>query len=163
MPVTVVFVGEIDYRTQKYPNPDLQDDKAGRTEYTSQLLIARKFDNLFSLQIMPTYIHRNLVETKKDMNGIAAVGVGGTLRLQKVLRLNAEYFWVQNHNTTTTKYYSPLALGVCYQTSRHAFELFATNSTGITSNNHIAFTTGNYRNSDIGIGFNISIIFSVKQ
>ena len=163
IPFTLAVYGELDYRTKKYYDENLQNDKVGRIEYTSQILIARKFGNTFSLQLMPGYVHRNLVETREDINGIASFGFGGSLRLYKRLRLNAEYFWVQNHDTPTQDFFSPLSAGICYQTSRHSFELLATNSTGITSNNYIAYTTGNFWKGDICIAFNISIIFSVKR
>lgn len=163
IPITLVAYGELDYSTKEYTNEDLNSDKTGRIEYTSQLLLASKINSSLSIQIMPTYIHRNLVKTKEDINSIYALGLGGTYRLYKRFRINAEYFWVQNHNTTDEKYYSPLSIGICYQTSRHAFELFATNSSGITSNNHIAFTKGDFWAGDICIGFNVSIVFSVKR
>lgn len=163
IPLSLVAYGEMDYTTEKYANEDVNKDYAGRLEYTSQLLIARKFGKLFSLQLMPGYIHRNLVTTTEDLNNIWSVGFAGTLRLYKKLRLNAEYFWVQEHNTSEETYYSPFSIGICYQTSRHAFELFATNSQGITLNNHIARTMGNFWKGDICIGFNISIVFSVKR
>lgn len=163
IPVSLVAYGELDYKTSSYTNEDLDADRLGRLEYTSQLLIARKFGKFFSLQVMPTYIHRNLVETKEDLNGIGALGVGGTLILLDRFRVNAEYFWVQEHNNLTEEFYDPISLGICYQTSRHSFELYATNSTGITSNDHIAYTTGNFWKGDICIGFNVSIIFSLKR
>lgn len=163
MPVTVTAYGELDYKTARYTNEALNSDKTGRLEYTSQMLIARKFGNVFALQLMPTYIHRNLVETKEDLNNIGAMGFGGTLILLDRFRINAEYFWVQEHNNLTEEFFSPVSLGICYQTSRHSFELFATNSTGITSNDHIAYTTGNFWTGDICIGFNVSIIFSLKR
>lgn len=162
-PFSLVAYGELDYRTKKYLDEDLQNDKLGRIEYTTQLLLARKFGNSFSLQLMPGYVHRNMVETNEELNGIASLGLGGTYRLYKSLRLSAEYFWVQDHDIPTQNYYSPLSVGVCYQTSRHSFEVFATNSTGITSNNHIAYTTGDFWNGDICIAFNVSIIFSLKR
>lgn len=163
IPVSLVAFGEMVYRTNNYINEDLQNDRIGRLEYTSQLLIARKIGNLFSLQLMPGYVHRNLVETNEEKNGIASLGLGGSYKLLKRLRLNAEYFFVQDHDTPTQDYYSPISVGMCYQSSRHSFEVFATNSTGIASNNHIAYTTGNFWKGDICIGFNISIIFSVKK
>lgn len=162
-PFTLVAYGELDYRTNEYPIKVLQEDIAGRIEYTSQLLMARKFNNRLSMQLMPTYIHRNLVENNEDLNDILSLGFGGTLRVYKSLRVNAEYYIVQDHDTPNKDYLSPLSAGICYQTSRHSFELFATNSTGITSNNHIAYTTGNFWEGDICIAFNISIIFSVKR
>ncbi|MBN1117203.1 MAG: hypothetical protein JXA77_08365 [Bacteroidales bacterium] len=163
IPVSIAVYSELDYRTKKYVIEDLQNDKSGRIEYTSQLLIARKFGKKLSAQLMPGYTHRNLVETREDINGIASVGVGASYSLLKRLRLNAEYYWVQEHDTPAAEYFSPLSAGICYQTSRHAFELFATNSTGITSNNHIAYTTGDFFGGDVCIGFNISIVFSVKR
>lgn len=163
MPISLVAYGELDYKTTQYTNEELNADRIGRMEYTSQLLLARKFGSNLSIQLIPTYIHKNLVETKDDQNSIVAMGFGGTYRLYNRLRLNAEYFWVQEHNTPDEDYYSPFSIGICYQTSRHAFEVFATNSTGITSNNHITFTTGNFWSGDICIGFNVSIIFSVKR
>jgi hypothetical protein len=162
-PFTIVSYGELDYGTKKYLNEALQNDKVGRIEYTSQLLISRKFGNTLSVQLMPGYIHRNLVETKDDKNGIASLGIGGSYRMLKRLRLNAEYFLVQGHDTPTQDFHAPFSAGICYQSSRHAFELYATNSTGIASNKHIAYTTGDFWNGDICIAFNISIIFSVKN
>lgn len=162
-PLSMVAYGELDYRTQHYTNTDLQADRAGRLEYTAQLLMARKIGNKFAIQLMPTYIHRNLVETTEDKNNLLALGVGTTYRLIKALRLNAEYVIVEDHNTPLQSYNNPLSVGICWQTSRHAFELFGTNSTGITSNNHIAYTQGDFVKGDIGIGFNISIIFSTKR
>ena len=163
IPISLVAYGEMDYTTERHANADVNKDYAGRIEYTSQLLIARKFGTLFSLQLMPGYIHRNLVKTTEDLNNIWSVGFAGTLRLFKKLRLNAEYFWVQEHNTAEETFYAPFSLGVCYQTARHSFELFTTNSQGITLNNHIARTTGSFWKGDICIGFNVSIIFSVKR
>lgn len=163
IPFSLVLLGELDYKTNKYVLETLQDNRSGRIDYTAQLLMARKFSKQLSLQVMPGYIHRNLVETAEDLNGILTVGVGGSYRLLKRLRFNAEYHWVQEHDNDEQQFYSPLSAGFCYQTSRHAFELFATNSTGITSNNHIAYTTGDFFKGDIAIGFNISIIFSTKR
>jgi hypothetical protein len=127
------------------------------------MLLARKFGNSCAIQLIPTWVHRNLVKTKVDRNDIFALGIGGTYRLFKRLRLNAEYFLTQEHNTPEEEYYSPLAIGICYQTSRHAFEVFATNARAITTNNLIGATTGNFWKGDICIGFNVSIIFSVKR
>jgi hypothetical protein len=163
MPVTLTAYSELDYKTAHFTNEDLNADKKGRLEFTTQLLIARKFGNIFALQLMPAFVHRNLVETKEDLNNIKALGFGGTVVLIDRFRINAEYFLVEKHDNLTEKYYSPVSLGFCYQTSRHSFEVFATNSNGITSNDHIAYTTGNFLKGDICIGFNVSIIFSLNH
>lgn len=47
-----------------------------RLAFTNQLLIAHKFSESISLQIMPTFVHRNLVNYDEE-NNIVAMGVGG--------------------------------------------------------------------------------------
>jgi opacity protein-like surface antigen len=46
------------------------------------------------LQLSPTFIHRNLVETKEDENDIWALGAGGRFKLSNIISLNLEYYYV---------------------------------------------------------------------
>jgi hypothetical protein len=162
MPVSCVVLLSANYKTQTFDDEERDKNWTDRLEYTSQLLIARKFGNLISAQLSPTYIHRNLVNTKNDLNDIYALGLGASIKVEKRLRVNLEYFLVQKHDTPNLKYYDPLSLGVCYQTSRHAFEVFVTNANGITENHYIANTTHNFWKGEVRVGFNISTIFSLN-
>lgn len=163
MPVSAILLLNGNYTTRKYDDPERDKNVANRLDYTTQLIIARKIRSQFSSQLIPTYIHRNLVGTKNDRNNILALGIGATYKIRKKFSFNLEYFLVQNHDTPSTKYYNPLSLGIGYQTSRHAMELFVTNAYGITENNYIANTINNFNKSDIRIGFNISTVFSLKS
>lgn len=162
MPVSLVLLMVANCTTQQYDDIERNKNLSERFQYTTQLLISHKFNQFVSAQLIPTYIHRNLVDTKADINDVLAIGIGATFRIEKSLRFNAEYFVVQNHNTPNKKYYNPLSLGICYQTSRHAFELFVTNSNGITENDFIVLTNNNLWEGDLRIGFNISTVFSLK-
>ncbi|MDD6210165.1 MAG: DUF5777 family beta-barrel protein [Bacteroidales bacterium] len=163
MPVNLVLYGAINCRTQQYANPDMNKNFAGRLDYTVQALISRRFCDIFSLQIAPTYVHRNLVATAANPNDLFALGAGASFRLLKNLRLNLEYYWVTDHDTPKTKYYDPFSIGVSYQTSRHTFELFLSNTEFMESNYFLTSTTGNFFKGDIHIGFNCAINFTLGK
>ena len=55
--------------------------------YVGQLLIARKISQGFSLQITPSYVHRNLVATEIDPNDLYAIGAGGRIEAFKKNKL----------------------------------------------------------------------------
>lgn len=163
IPVTAALLLSANYTTIDFDDLERNKNRSDRLDYTSQLLLARKFNHKLSTQLIPTYIHRNLVETKNDLNDIFALGFGATYKLTNRFHINMEYYKVQKHNTSTQQFYDPMSFGICYQTSRHTFELFATNATGITENRYIALTTNDFWEGDIRIGFNVSIIFSLNR
>jgi hypothetical protein len=163
MPVSMTAIAHVEYGTQHFDDEVRNSNKEDRFDYTSQLLIARKFSNRLSLQMMPTYIHHNLVDTKLDKNDVAAVGFGASCKIYNNLRANAEYYLVQDHDTPTMEYFNPLSFGICYQTSRHAFEVYVTNAQGITESSYIANTTNDFFKGDVRIGFNISTVFTLGR
>jgi hypothetical protein len=163
MPVSLTFVSNLEYKTRQFDNEERNNNFIDRLVYTSQLLISRKINPSLSVQLMPTYVHVNLVETLFDKNDLAALGLGATYKVYKNFRLNAEYYWVQPHNTPFAEYHHPLSLGICYQTSRHAFELFVTNAQGISESNYITATTDNFFKGEIRIGFNVSTVFTLGR
>ena len=57
------------------------------------MMIARKFNENFSLQLSPTMVHRNLVATAADPNDIYAIGIGGRYKITKHSALTAEYYY----------------------------------------------------------------------
>lgn len=162
MPVSCALLLSANYKTQTYDDEERNKNWTDRLDYTSQLLIARKFGSLISAQISPTYIHRNLVNTKDDLNDIYALGFGASIKVEKRLRVNVEYILVQNHDTPYKQYFDPLSLGISYQTSRHAFEVFVSNASGITENLYIANTTNDFWKGEVRVGFNISTVFSLN-
>jgi hypothetical protein len=163
MPVSVTLIGHTEFNTTKYANPERDKNLADRFNYVTQLLIARKINSLVSAQLLPTFIHRNIVDTKDDKNSIAALGLGASFRINHNFRANAEYYIVEQHNTPKAKYYNPLSVGISYQTSRHAFELFATNAQGVAESHYIAATTNDFFKGQIRVGFNVSTVFTLMK
>ena len=159
MPVNLSVYGAVNYRTNASTAREFSD----KLDYTTQVLISRRFCDHFSLQLAPTYLHRNLVPTPQDQNDLFALGTGASVKLLKNLRLNLEYYWVSNNNETAIKYYDPFSVGVSYQTSRHTFELFLSNAQFMEENYILGSTTGNFWEGDVRLGFNVAINFTVGK
>ena len=163
MPFSVTLLGTTALSTLRYVGTPL-DDRPFRTRltYTYQALIARKFSDDFSLQLMPTWVHRNLVMTRADDNAVFALGVAARQRLTKRLALTGEYYYVLPGATADDpRYYNSIAVGVDIETGGHVFQLHFTNSNGMIEKFFIPQTTGNFFKGDIYVGFNISRAFTI--
>lgn len=138
-----------------------------RQSYFGQLILARKFSESVSLQLMPTFLHNNKSDSPDIKNDIIALGVGGRVKVSKRISLNAEYYYqlpymIDNPtaNLGTNPYKNSLALGVDIETGGHVFQLHFTNSRGMIEKQYIAGTIGEWGKGDIHYGFNISRVFS---
>lgn len=144
-----------------------------RWAYVLQFLLARKFSDKLSLQLSPTFIHRNKVETETEPNDTYAVSLGGRFKLTKRLSLNAEYvyvlpyFWEPNAEALDLErnpdYHNSLSLGFDIETGGHVFQLHFTNSLGMIERQFVSQTTGQWGEGDIHYGFNISRTFSFDK
>jgi hypothetical protein len=158
MPVNFTLFGAINYRTSDTGNAEVDADRAGRINYTLQGLTSRRFSNFLSLQLSPSLVHRNLTATPLDPNNIYALGAGSSFKLLKNMRFNMEYYYLLNGRS-----YDPVSVGVSYQTSRHNFELFLTNTQFIKDNYFITDTSGSFFEGDVRVGFNIAINFTLGK
>jgi hypothetical protein len=133
--------------------------------YTYQLIIGRKFSTDFSMQIMPTVVHSNIVPKAGDPNDLYSIGVGGRLKLTQRLSINAEYYYQLNKldNLGGQKIYNPLSVGFDIETGGHVFQLHFTNSRGMTERQFITETVGSWGKGDIHFGFNISRVFQISK
>ncbi|WP_139925690.1 DUF5777 family beta-barrel protein [Hymenobacter sp. DG01] len=159
MPVSVTLFASSALNT-------LRDDRtwyttSHRMNYSYQALIARKFNPSLSLQLMPTLIHRNLVEDKTQSNDVYAIGVGGRHKLTKRTSLNAEYYYLVPR-TAPTGVRNALALGFDIETGGHIFQLHVTNSQGMIEKFFVANTRGNFFKGDLYFGFNVNRNFTIR-
>ncbi len=142
-----------------------------RTSYVQQILLARKFSDNLSIQLAPTYIHRNLVPSELDKNDLFSLGLGGRLKLSKRISLNVEYFYVYRANESALnapnsgaiKYYNPLSIGIDIETGGHVFQIMLTNAQAMREGGFIGKTTGSWSNAGVHLGFNISRVFSFTK
>lgn len=162
MHLSVSYFGNTAISTLKWQDPDRENYFTSKMAYAHQILIARKFSNALTFQLMPTLIHRNLVATEADQNDVWSIGAGGRVKVSNRVSVNAEYFYVLP-GETADNYYNTFTIGVDIETGGHVFQLFATNARGIIEEYFIPQTSGSWLNGDIHIGFNITRAFTIKQ
>lgn len=162
MPLTVSYVPTIALKTLKSLDTLRKDYFSSRLFFTHQLIIGRKFSARTSLQVMPTYTHRNLVTLASEPNDLIAIGIGGRQKLSKRVSFNAEYYYQLPEyklNGTT----NALSLGFDIETGGHVFQLHFTNSQGMSERTFITETRGKWDKGDIFFGFNISRVFTIGK
>lgn len=162
MPVSLSLYSSVVLNSLKWQDPTRTNYFTSRLAFTNQLLIARKVSNALSLQLSPTFIHKNLVPTAVSQNDIFAMGIGGRYKLTQRLSLNAEYFYLLPGNTADT-YENSFSLGIDIETGGHVFQLHFTNAQPMFDRAFITETTGKWTKGDIFFGFNISRVFTVKK
>lgn len=162
MPVSASLYLAAMTTTMDYPDPTWLVDAIHRRSFVAQLLVARKFAPWLSLQVSPTFVHRNMVATPQDPNRIFALGMGGRVKFTRRAALSVEYFWLKDRNLLTgPQRYNPLSIGLDIETGSHVFQIFVTNSFCILENGFIGETTGSWRKKELHVGFNISRVFTV--
>lgn len=161
MPVSLSYVASYAINTLKSEKPETYYFW-DRISYVHQLLIARKFNERFSFELNPTYVHRNLVGTAVDANDLFAMGTGARFKLSKRVSVNAEYYYVffGFKDYRDMKTYNPLSVGVDIETGGHVFQIHLTNSVAMIEKAFIGETTGQWSKGGIHLGFNISRVFS---
>lgn len=157
-PLTAVAFSSLAVETLRSQN---NLNLSNRLTYVWQLLLARKFSDHLSVQLMPSIVHRNLSLTEADDNDIYLLGAGGRYKLSKRLALNVEYYYQFNQPLAENNHNS-LSVGLDIETGGHVFQLHLTNSRAMQEKGFLTQTTGDFFEGDIHFGFNISRVFQLK-
>ena len=162
MPVTLAILGTTAISTLKWADPDRDNLFSSKVSYATQLIIGRKFNNVFSLQLSPSWVHRNLVKTAAEKNDVIAFGLAGRIKLNKRFSLNGEWIYVLP-DQLAEQYTNSLSIGVDIETGGHVFQLHFTNSTSMIEKGFIAETVGKWSEGQVHFGFNISRVFTLVK
>ena len=161
-PVTLAFVSGITVDGLPWADPTRQNYFSSRLAFYNQAILGRKFSEGFTLQLMPTMVHKNLVQAASDPNDIYALGVGGRLKLSKRMALTWDYTHILV-GMPETGFYNPLSIGLDIETGGHVFQLHVTNATGMNERAYITETTGQWGKGQVRFGFNLSRTFQLKK
>ena len=162
MPVTASLLVAVTDYTERFSDKVYLNTKY-RTAYATQLLLARKFSSRFSLQVVPTWLHYNLVPTTSDKNDVFTLGIGGRIKVTKRMSITAEYHYVPNDQLISQQRRNSLSLAWEIETGGHVFQLVFSNSQAMTEPQYIGQTTGTWSKGDIFFGFNVSRIFNITS
>ena len=165
MPFTVTLLSVTSASTmEKSNNPEVLnyfEKFSHRFIYTGQLLIARKFSESFSLQIIPSYTHRNIVGSN-DENGLISLGFASRIQLSKVFGIIVDgTFPFSDLRTAAESYYPAIGVGLEIDTGGHLFQINFTNATAISETDYIPNTRSNWKDGEFRLGFTISRTFNL--
>lgn len=179
MPFTLAVVAASSINTVKqsdfwpYPEEERAYYFSHRMAYAFQVIVGRKFNESFTMQLNPGLVHKNLVETEEDANDIFHISGAARMKLTKRIALNGEYFYVLPGQITqptaeeeaagALRTRNSLSFGFDIETGGHVFQLHMTNSLPMFERGYITETTENWADGGIHFGFNISRVFTVHE
>lgn len=161
-PVSLTWYSVAMVKGEKAPTDVIPYYFTHRLSYVNQAVIARKMNEDLSLALVPSFVHRNYVQTTEDAHDLWLLGVGGRYKLTQRFSINGEY-----HHYLTQQFeegFSPsLSLGVDIETGGHVFQLHVTNARGMFERSFLAEPAGSWRDGSVYFGFNLSRVFTVKS
>ena len=138
----------------------------GRVSYCNQLLIASKINEKLSIQLMPTFVHRNMVQSPFFFNDVYLIGSALKYNITKSTSLNLEYFYRITEKDGVTinqdQFFNSFSIGFDIETGGHVFQLHLTNSLPMYEVGFLTETNENWRDGGLHFGFNISREFTLK-
>ena len=158
VPVSVTYYGVIMANGLRWQEPDRENLFSSRLSYVNQLIVTRKINDRTSLAVVPSFIHRNLVDITSKSHDQWTLGLGGRHKLTHRVSINSEYHFLVNGLDEATT--NSLSLGVDIETGGHVFQLHITNSQGMFERAFLTETTGRWLDGDLFFGFNLSRVFS---
>jgi hypothetical protein len=175
VPVSLAVFGDMGYThapTNEIYNgivKDFNTNELHRINYFTQVIIASKLTDWLSLELLPSYTHRNFIKENVntnnnavDQNSIISIGFGGRIKMTKRAALICDYYYnVGSYYANNPNAKNPLSLGVELETGGHVFSLFFTNASGLIENNYIPYTKDAWQKGQVKFGFSISRVFSL--
>ena len=157
MPVALTYYGNVVINAG---DKDNFEKSTHRFSYFHQLLIARKFNDMFSFQVAPGFVHYNLIDTtlnKDTKHDNFIISVLGRAKITSQLSILVEY----DQQLTTPEEIKPnLAFGIELSTGSHAFQIFIGSFDAIINNKNAAYNTYDFNKGEMRLGFNISRLWS---
>ena len=167
IPFTVTTLGTMNYKSSpKQSESTVPITANDRISYVAQVLVARKFNQNFSLQLNPLLVHRNTVDQTYENNTDLALGLAGRHKITRSLAITGEYIYRLNAKQNSPPdyiRYDAVGFGIDIETGGHVFQLVFTNSLGLIERAVVTETTGNFWDGDIHFGFNITRTFQLTR
>jgi hypothetical protein len=170
MPVSLSYYGNIvaDLRN-KTAFGEGEYKSIHRLSYFTQLILARKFYDKYSIQIAPSLAYLNSVPQYIDVNDTTVLkgyknlnlglSVGARANLFGNHSVIFEYDQLLTKQDLDVQPKPNLALGWEVGTATHTFQLFVTNYTDIINQRNLVFNVNDFTKGDYLVGFNVTVRF----
>jgi hypothetical protein len=163
-PLSIALLQSASYALEEIAYLGLTTDDHNEFSFTSKVILARKFTNKLSFQIVPTYIYRSIAYSEAPNQHFFAIGFGGRYKLGRHLSLVSEYYYRANpiENIET---YSPFSIGVNWEVSKVMVQLMLTNTFNMVEDAFILETPNNFnfRTPNLNFGFNFTYTFHLNN
>ncbi|MBG0860533.1 MAG: hypothetical protein IQL11_13615 [Bacteroidales bacterium] len=165
MPVSLSYYGNIvlDLREKAAFGPLESYRDIHRLSYFNQLIIARKFNEVFSFQIAPSVIYFNSVPRFSNESGYKNLGfalsAGGKATVFGSHSILIEYDQLLRKQDLEIQPKPNLSLGWEIGTATHTFQLFVANYSQIINQRNLVFNTNDFAKGEYLVGFNITVRF----
>lgn len=132
--------------------------------FTSQVLVARKINSDLSLQITPTFIHKETNSLNDDPNNQFAIAFGGRHKIGGHASIVTEYFYVANP-IKSIQTYNAFMVGVNWELSHLLLQFQMTNARTFAEDTFITQTKNNFNAKDgnFHFGFNATFVLHTKK
>ncbi|MGB2384904.1 MAG: DUF5777 family beta-barrel protein [Flavobacteriales bacterium] len=159
MPVSLTVYSVAMANGLRWSDPTRENFFTSRLSYVNQAILTKKWGSSLSLALIPSLIHRNLVEGLTDAHDQWTLGAGGRYKLTSRASVNVEYHYAVAG--LPTDHVNSLSLGMDIETGGHVFQLHVTNSQGMFERAFLTETGGRWRDGALYFGFNLSRVFDL--
>jgi hypothetical protein len=169
IPVTVGLYSMMNVNTAEDPDNEFTGNKFS---FMNQLLISRKFSDKFSLQLMPTWIHFNVVPYGiNNSNEVFSMGIAAKYKARSKMNITFEYARQLNmYENLISKSgaiinYQPdlVSLGIELNTGGHLFQFYIGSTTDASAIDQLARNNSRIKDGNIAIGFTINRGMNIKK
>ena len=144
----------------RWADPERENYFSSRLSYAHQLIVTRKFDDDLSVLLVPSFVHRNLVDVPDRAHDVVTLGGGFRYKISNRTTINAEYHYFLPR-PIRDEYHNSLSLGVDIETGGHVFQLHITNSRGMFERAFLTETYDRWQDGELYFGFNLNRVFQV--
>lgn len=162
-PLYISYFGNMDVKTGSYASRERNNYFRGRLDYLNMLLIARKFNSKLSVQLSPTWLHRNLTADPSEPNDIYSLGLSGRYMFNDHMSFNWEYFYPHSSSREFRWKNHPLTLGVDIETGGHVFQLYLSNVSALHPGHFLRNQNEGFFDGSIQFGFSIMREFNFNH
>jgi hypothetical protein len=171
MPLSLSYYGNIvaDLRKDDAFGPEDTYRTIHRLSYFTQLILARKINDMFSVQVAPSLAYFNSVpqyieatdttvyKGYKNLNIGLSIGARANVFGNHSVILEYDQLLTKQEIDAQPK--PNLALGWEIGTATHTFQLFVANYSQIINQRNLVFNTNDFTKGDYLVGFNVTVRF----
>jgi Membrane bound beta barrel domain (DUF5777) len=162
IPVSIAWFSLVNVNTAADPDNEFAGNKVA---FVNQLLIARKLSTKFSLELIPTWVHYNVVPYGiNNSNEVFSLGLGGKYKATSKMNLTFEYNRQLNmydnlisKNGAIVNYHPDLvSVGIEINTGGHLFQFYIGSTTESSNLDQLTRNNSSIKDGNFAMGFTIN-------